>query len=476
MLDIMVKNAIVLTMAGKGIGLIKDGAIGIKGNTIVCVDDTVCLEKQHKAKRVIDAKGKILLPGFIDTHCHSYYGVMCRGILTDLEFFLEQGIAAYDATLDIEKSKASCRAHLLEGMKRGITTFSDMGSHYDVLTQIHEEFGVRARIAEQMRELPWDIKEFLGGDYQFDRKYAQPSIDAMNRLLDRYGTDPNEKISVMVSFQALDYVTEELVVELREIAKKRGAMIHTHMAQSTYECEQVEKRYGARPVETFERLGLLNENTLAAHLVYNTREENEKAAKSGLRMAYCPYSWGEVGCTPPSAQFVYHGGTVGLGTDEAAYTSVNPMSNMKTGHLSANVDGFKNDMPNVSMSLILRMHTIEAARALGMEKQIGSLEPGKRADLILLDPNTINMLPILIQPLTNIPQNIVSAASGNEIEMVMIDGQIVVEDRVVKTADEKAIMEETQRLAQAAAEDAAAYFEKLESSEVLDRQRWFEEV
>ena len=137
MLDIMIRDAIILTMAGKGVGLIKNGAVGIKGKFIVCVDDSVTVEKRYSAKKTIDAKGKILMPGFIDTHCHSYYGVMCRGILTDLEFFLEQGTAAYEETLDIEKSKASCRAHLLEGMKCGITTFNDMGNHYDVLSGIH---------------------------------------------------------------------------------------------------------------------------------------------------------------------------------------------------------------------------------------------------------------------------------------------------------------------------------------------------
>lgn len=475
MLDIMIRNAIILTMAGKGVGLIKNGAVGIKEKTIVCVDDSTTVEKQYRAKKTIDATGKILMPGFIDAHCHSYSGVMCRGILTDLEFYLEQGVAAYEETMDIEKSKASCRAYLLEGMKCGITTFNDMGNHYDVLSGIHEELGVRARLTESMRELPWDIREFLGGDYRFDRKYAEPSIKAMYDLLDRYGTDPNERISAMVGFQALDYVTEELVLELKEVAAKYNAMIHTHMAQSTYECEQVEKRYGARPVDTFERLGILNGNTLAAHLVYNRKEENEKAAKSGLKMAYCPYSWGEVGCTPPSAQFVYHGGTVGIGTDEAAYNGVNPMSNMKTGHLSANVDGFRNGFPNVPMSMILRMHTIEAAKAIGMEEQIGSLEPGKKADMLILDPNRMNMLPVLISPLTNIPQNIVSAANGSEVETVIIDGEIVIEDKVVKVVDEKTVMEETQRLAQEAAETAAEYYSKLPSSEVLDRQRWFEE-
>ena len=280
----------------------------------------------------------------------------------------------------------------------------------------------------------------------------------------------------MVSFQALDYVTDELVLELREVARKHKAMIHTHLAQSTYECDQVEKRFGMRPVDMFEKLGILNENTLAAHLVYNTQAENEKAAKSGLNFVSCPNSWGEVGCIPPTAQYLYHNGSVGMGSDEASYTGVSAFSDMKSGHLSANVDAFNNHVPNVPLSMVLRAHTVGSAKVLGMEKQIGSLEPGKKADMIIINPNAINMLPILISPLTNIPQNLVCAATGNEVETVIIDGKIIMENRVMKTADEEKIMRETQAAAEEAAKDAAAYYEKLPEAEVLIRQRWFEET
>ena len=209
--------------------------------------------------------------------------------------------------------------------------------------------------------------------------------------------------------------------------------------------------------------------------LYKRYDLTEKAAKSGLNFASCPNSWGEVGCIPPVAQFHYHGGAVGTGSDEASYTGVSAFGDMKSGHLSANVDAFNNQVPNVPMSQILRMHTVGSAKVIGMEDQIGSLESGKKADVIVIDPNTINMTPVLINPLTNVPQNIVSTATGNEVETVIIDGQIVMEDRNVKTANEKQIIKETQIAAQEAAEDAAAYYEKLPESEVLERQKWFEE-
>lgn len=476
MLDLIIKNAIILTMEGKGVGLIQDGAVGIKDGTITCVDNSTLVTKLYNAKRVIDAKGKILLPGFIDAHCHTSYGVICRGILTDLEFFLEQGLAGYFDTLTDERMIISTKAHLLEGIKRGITTYCDMGNHMDVLSQVHEQFGVRARVSEMVRELPWNMMDFLGGKYEFNRKYAQENINVTLRLLDKYGTDPNTRISAMVSFQALDYVSEDLVIEFRELARKHNAMIHTHMSQSPFEMEQVEKRYGARPVEVFDRLGLLNKQTLAAHLVYNKIEENEKAAKSGLRFACCPIAWGEVGVTPPASQYLQFGGTLGIGTDEAAYTGINPIANMKASHASANVDAFKNGTTPVSLSSILRMHTIGSAHAIGMEDQIGSIRPDKKADLVIINPNTINMMPLLISPLTNIPQNIVCSATGSEIETVIIDGKIVVDDYVVNVVDEEKVIADIQIAAQEASEVAAEYFAKLPTSEILDRQRWFEET
>ena len=475
MLDLIIKNAIVLTMAGKGVGLIEDGAVGIKDDTIVVVDDSVTVSKNYKAEREIDAKGKVVLPGFINVHCHSYYGVMCRGILTDLEFFLEEGLAGYTDTLDIEKGIAGSKAHILEGIKHGTTTFGDMGSNYDMIAKVHDEFGTRARVCEYIRELPWNISDMLEGDYKFDRKYAEAGIKAMMNLLNTYGVDPENRISAMVCFQALDYISEELIIELREIARSHNAMIHTHLSQSPFEVEQAIKRFGMRPVDVFEKLGILNENTLAAHLVYNTPEENKKTAESGVKMACCPSSWGEVGVVPPVAQFLDAGGIVGIGSDEAAYTGVNPAQDMKISYILSNIDAYTNKKNFITMSTALRLQTIEAAKALGIGNVVGSLEPGKKADVIIINPDVINLTPVLLSPLTNIPQNIVSTATGNEVETVIIDGKIIMEDFEIKTFDERKVIDDAQKLGQEAAEDAAAYFKKLKKSEVLDRQRWFKE-
>ncbi|MDR2089854.1 MAG: amidohydrolase family protein [Clostridiales Family XIII bacterium] len=424
----------------------------------------------------MDAGGKIVMPGFVNTHTHSYYGIMARGILTEITLFLEQGLAGYMTAMSAEKSTINTSMHVLEGIKRGTTTFCDNGTYTNHVAKVYEQCGVRARLSESIREMSWDYRDQLGEVYTFDRKYAGDSFAVMHELLDKYGTDPNDRISAMVSFQALDFVSEETVIEIRELAKKRNAMIHTHLAQSRFEIEQVEKRYGVRPVEAFERLGLLNGNTLAAHLVYNLPEENKKAAESGLKMAYCPYTFGRKGLTPPAAQFVHYGGTVGIGSDEACYTCVNPISDMKSAHVSANVDAVLHDLPKVPLYRLLRMHTVEAAQAIGLGAQTGSLEPGKKADVILLGLHAVNMQPVLISPLTNIPQNIIVAATGTEVETVLVDGKTIMENGVVKTMDENKIIGDLQKLGQEAMETARAYYEKLPSSEVLDIQNKLKQI
>ena len=470
MIDLIVKNGVLLTMAKGRAGILPHGAIGVLNDKIVCVDDSALIEKLYKAKRVIDAKGKIILPGFVNAHTHSSLG-MGKGILTGLRYYLEQGLAGYIEPGNLETTMAGARMHILEGLKRGYTTFCDNNSNMDDIAIIYEEFGARARISEMVREMPWDFRGKLEEIYTFDRKYAEPHLKSTHRLLDRYGTDPVEKISMMLSFQGLDYNSEELVIEIRELAARHNAMIHIHLAQSPFEVRQCEMRYGKRPVAVLEQLGLLNHNTLAAHMVYNTSEENKLAAQKGLGMCYCPNSFTLAGGIPPAAEYLHFGGTVGMGSDECTYNCVNPFVEMRSGLIRGNIGARLAAVPPVTLFNIFRMATIEAAKAIGMDKYIGSLEPGKKADLIIFDPNTINMVPILVSPMSNIVQNMIIAATGNEVDTVIIDGCIVMEGKKMLAIDEPAVIGDAQKFGQLAAEAAFEYYKKLPDSEVLRLQQ-----
>lgn len=470
MLDLIIKNGILLSMAGGKAGIIPHGAIGIRDDQIICVDESLTLEKLYTAKRVIDAEGKFILPGFVNAHTHSSLGIG-KGILTGLRYYLEQGLAGYIEPGNIETTMAGARMHILEGLKQGFTTFCDNNSNMDKIAAIYEEFGARARISEMVREMPWDYRGKLEEIYSFDRKYAEPQLKATYRLLDRYGTDPADRISVMVSFQGLDYNSEELVLEIKELAARHKTMIHTHLAQSPFEVRQCEMRYGKRPVAVMDQLGLLNQNTLAAHMVYNTSEENKLAARNGLRMCYCPNSFTLAGGIPPAAEYLHFGGTVGIGSDECTYNCVNPFVEMRSALIRGNIGARLASVPPIKLFSIFRMATIESAKVIGMDQHIGSLEPGKKADVVIFDQHTVNMVPILVSPMSNVIQNMIIAATGSEVETVVIGGRIIMEKRKMLAIDEPAVIGDAQKFGQLAAEAAYEYYKNLPDSEVLKLQQ-----
>ena len=470
MLDIIIKNGIVITMAGGRAGIVPEGSVGIKDNIIKCIGDSVQIAKDYKAKEVIDAKGKFILPGFINVHAHTAGGIG-KGILSGLRYYLEHGLAGYNGTITKAASIASTKMHVLDALKHGTTTFCDNNKGMSDVVFVLDEMGVRGRVSEMIREMPWDYGSKLDEIYTFDRKYAEEGIKGMYTLLDTYGTDVNDRISTMVSFQALDYNSEDLVKELIGVARDKKAMIHTHLAQSMFEVKQCEARYGMRPVAILDKLGILNSNTLAAHMVYNTPEENKIAARSGLNMAFCPNAFTRAGGISPAAQYVSENGIVGIGSDECAYNCGNPFVDMRSGLIRGNIDAKLAQVEALRMLKVLKMATIDAAKAIGLGDQVGSLEVGKKADVVIFNPNVINMMPVLLNPLSNIVPTLVWSATGEEVETVICNGKIIVRDKVVLTADEEGIKAEVQKAAEKAALGAYEFYSNMEESEVLNLQK-----
>jgi 5-methylthioadenosine/S-adenosylhomocysteine deaminase len=229
-------------------------------------------------------------------------------------------------------------------------------------------------------------------------------------------------------------------------------MIHMHVAQGEREIDQMLKRYGKRTPAFLEQIGYLDDQLLAVHLTEATDEEAIQIAASGARMVLCSGSIGLIdGIVPPAVVFRSAGGPVALGSDQAAGNNCNNIFNeMK---LTALFNKIKYRDPTVMPAWeALRMATIEGAQALGMADEIGSLRPGKKADLILVDLNALNLTPVLTEPIRNIVPNLVYAASGREVDLVMVDGRILVRNGRVLGVDEEAVREEAQLRAQEVAE------------------------
>lgn len=454
--DLLIENGHVLTMEGDGVGFIEHGAIAIKGNRIVAVGHREEVGRNCRAERVIDATNKLIMPGLIDAHIHTGMAIF-RGVAQDMSNWMQQGIWPFQKHLKPEESKAGSMVNIIEGIKAGTTTFCDYDGRMDLLVENYKKIGARARVAEMVNEIPDDIGDLPVGElYEFN-----PSIGEMKlkRNLDLYeehhGTE-NGRISVILGPHGPDMMSLELLKEIQRYGEQLDTKLHMHVAQGDREILQMEKRYGQRSIDFLEKHGFLNDRLLAVHLTEATEAETVQVAKSGASMIYCAGSIGIIdGLVPPVHTFLQAGGVACLGSDQAPGNNCNNMFNeMKFAAILNKVKLKDPRIFNATQSL--RMATIEAAKVMGIEHEVGSLRRGKKADVILLDLGDPSFFPVLTKPIRNIVPNLVYSARGHEVETVIIDGHVVMQNRKLLTVDEEAAVREGQQAAENVARQATA--------------------
>jgi 5-methylthioadenosine/S-adenosylhomocysteine deaminase len=296
----------------------------------------------------------------------------------------------------------------------------------------------------------------VGELYPFDPGAGQAAIDTASAFSRDWHGAAEGRITVMLGPQAPDMLPREQLLQVKRIASREGLMIHMHVAQGDREIEQMLKRYGQRTPAFLQDLGYLDGQLLAVHLTEATEEEASLIAQCGARMALCSGSIGIIdGIVPPAHAFRASGGLVALGSDQASGNNCNNIFNeMK---LTALFNKIQARSPTVMPAWeVLRMATIEGARAVGLGEETGSLDEGKQADLILVDLKAPNLSPVLEAPVRNIVPNLVYAASGHEVRTVMVAGRLLVRDGHVLTADEAEVQAEAQAQAEAIARSVAA--------------------
>jgi 5-methylthioadenosine/S-adenosylhomocysteine deaminase len=247
-------------------------------------------------------------------------------------------------------------------------------------------------------------------------------------------------------------VLREHLQKVKRAAEREGLMIHMHVAQGDREIAQMLARHGQRTPAYLDELGYLDDQLMAVHLTEATQEEVELMARRGVRMMLCSSAIGLIdGIVPPAFAFKQAGGMVALGSDNSACSMFNEM------RLTALFNKIARRDPKVMPPWeVLRMATIDSARAIGLGDQIGSLEVGKQADLILIDLREPSLSPLLDSPVRNIVPNLVYNARGTEVKTVMVAGRTVMRDGEVLTMDERAVLEEAQAAADAIARQVAA--------------------
>jgi 5-methylthioadenosine/S-adenosylhomocysteine deaminase len=454
--DALITHAHLFTLRGQGVGYVADGAVAVTGQRIAAVGSTTELTARFRAAETIDAAGCAVLPGLIDAHIHTPLAIV-RGVAQDVTHWMQRALAPYLRHLTPEAALAGTRLNVLEALKAGATTLVDYARPLPGWAEIFAQVGVRARLTPTINALPpggmagWKI----GDLYPFDLDAGRAAIDTALAFARDWRGAAEGRISVMLGPQAPDMLPRDQLLQIKRLADREGLMIHTHVAQGDREIAQMLKRYGQRTPAFLDDLGYLDAQLLAIHLTEATDDEAALIARRGARLALCSGSIGIIdGIVPPARAFRAAGGLAALGSDQASGNNCNNIFNeMK---LTALFNKIKFRDPTVMPAWeVLRMATVEGAQAVGLGDAVGSLEPGKQADLILIDLAALNLSPVLDAPVRNIVPNLVYAASGHEVKTVMVAGRVLMRDRQVLTADETAVRAEAQAQAEAVARRVA---------------------
>jgi 5-methylthioadenosine/S-adenosylhomocysteine deaminase len=414
--DLIVRNGTVLTMDPRGTRIdggfvaIRDGALAAVGQGAAAAEWT--------APDAIDARGGIVLPGLVNTHTHAAMTAF-RGLADDLPLmtWLEEHIFPAEARLDTEKVRSGSLLACAEMILSGTTCFCDMYLFEDAVAQAAASAGVRAVVGEVLYDFP-------------SPHYGPPEagLAFTEALADKWKDHP--LVSVAVEPHSPYLCAPELLRRSAEVARRLGLPIVIHLSETAQEVETVRNRYGCSPVEHLERLGLLGADLLACHCVALGETDMDLLARYDVKVAHNAESNMKLASgVAPVPALLERGVCVGIGTDGcASNNNLDLFGEMDTVAKLHKVQA--SDPTVLPAETVLRMATIEGARALGMADRIGSLEPGKRADLIVVDTAKPHLTP-MYRPASHL----VYAARGGDVDTMIVDGRVLMRHRRLATVD-----------------------------------------
>jgi 5-methylthioadenosine/S-adenosylhomocysteine deaminase len=408
------------------------GCVAIRGERIVAVGDAAEVGKRFRPRQIINARGKVILPGLVNAHTHIPM-VLYRGIADDLD--LQEWLQKYIFPAEAKNTTrdfvvAGTRLGLIEMIRGGTTTYADMYYFEDAIAEETKAAGVRAVLGETVLDFPAP-----------DNKTWEDALRYTESFLRRWKQDP--LITPAIAPHAPYTVSPSHLREAQQLAEKYDAPILIHIAEAVTETEYAQKNYGARPAQFLERIGFLSSRVLGAHLVHINDEDIDILRQREVGVAHCPQSNMKLSSgTAPVPQMLKKGVRLGLGTDGAA--SNHDLSLWEEIDTAAKLHKLISGNPTVvSAPEALAMATIGGARALHLEKEIGSLEPGKRADVILIDLSAAHLT-----PLYNLYSHLVYATKASDVSDVVVNGRILMRNRRLLTLNEESTKSAARRYQQ----------------------------
>jgi 5-methylthioadenosine/S-adenosylhomocysteine deaminase len=421
--DLLIVGGTVVTM-DKDRRLIEDGAVAVKDGKIALVGTRAAVTKNLRARQTIDARGKVVIPGLINTHTHVPMSLY-RGIADDLdlqEWLTKYIFPAEAKNVNEEFVRAGTRLGLAEFIRGGTTTFCDMYYFEDAIADETSRAGVRAVLGETLIDFPAP-----------DNKTFDEALVYTERFVKKWQGNP--LVIPAVAPHAPYTVSQEHLLATRALSDRLNAPLVIHLAEAETETEFIKtNQKGMRPIEYVEKIGFLSDKTIAAHVIQANEAELEILKRRGVGIAHNPQSNMKLAAgVAPVPIMLAKDMRLGLGTDGAA--SNNDLSLWEEMDTAAKLHKvFSKDPKVVSAEQAFMMGTIGGARALHLENLIGSLEAGKRADIAIVDFDNLNQTPFY-----NVYSSLVYATKADDVRHVIIDGRVVMRDRRLLTLDENVI-------------------------------------
>lgn len=443
-IDLLIHGGVVLPMVSPH-ELIWDGAVAVDASRIVAVGPSEDLRRRFAAREQISAREQLVMPGLVNTHMH-LFGAFARGLVNDLSFtpWIQKKFFLTSRGLNPDNYYLGTQFTSLEMLKTGTTTFLDCGTYQqleEAAAHGVQTAGIRAVLARAMADVNDDLATYLDRSDQLTRE----NLEHAEAFITRFDRFANGRVRAWPCPIQVTSASDELCVGAMELAERHDVGVVTHSNVDREDIEAHRLRFGARPIERFASLGILNRRFAGTHMAWLSKREVELIKSTGAAVIHCPgasmkgaYGAFSHGRFP---ELIADGATVGLGTDGPAAACFLDM--FREVHLAA--AGHKEarlDWTLISPFQALALATIGSAKAMLMDDEIGTLEVGKKGDVILLDLMRPEMIPWHED---NLLENLVYSATGAIVHTVLVDGRVVVRAGEVKTMDELAILRAMQR-------------------------------
>jgi 5-methylthioadenosine/S-adenosylhomocysteine deaminase len=435
---VLIKNADVVLVDKDCRGwseVLRNASVVIEGDKIAAIGPSSKIAKDYTSfDTTIDGERKVVLPGFVNAHAH-VAGSFLRGLLEDIPNHFYGYALPLEKFLTPDSIRTFSLLGAIEALRFGVTCINDHYYHSDQVARAFAASGIRGVVAETVLDV--DMAKLKDGRYKHNLDAGMKALETGARLVRDWSGRGDGRISCRIGVHATDTCSKELLLASNEAAQKLGVGIHMHLAQTAKEVNYVRRTYGKGAVEYLGEIGLLSDKIVAAHLNYAKESELALLSNHKVGAVQCPTIYGKMCVKSKLDWFGEQGVPCGLGTD---WLSMDIWDNMRSAiGISRTLTGRE----VFTAQKILEFATIGSARVLGMDSSIGSIEPGKKADLVVINTKSAHM-----SPLRNPIQTAVYYASAGDVDYVFVNGELVVDSGKTTQVSEEDVVRQAQALAE----------------------------